>query len=83
MNTRQQSSSKFWIIIFKVFIFIVALDLAFIILKPLLTFLLGISFWLIKMVVFIAATFFVIYFSLKIIFQFDLIDAIFGRKLRR
>ncbi|NLI93652.1 MAG: hypothetical protein GX434_16110 [Peptococcaceae bacterium] len=83
MNTRRQPATNIWTLILKIIVFIVALYLAFIILKPLLTFLLGIGFWLIKVIVFIAATFFVIHFSLKLIFQFDLIHMIFGRNWGR
>jgi len=56
----------------KIILFILALYLAYILLKPLLNFLLGISFWLIKIVVFLFAAFLVIHFFLKIIFNIDL-----------
>jgi hypothetical protein len=83
MSNKQQPSSSIWTTLFKVLIFIIALYVAFIILRPLLALLLGISFWLIKLIVFIAAAFFVIHFALKIIFQIDLIRMIFGGNWRR
>lgn len=83
MSTKRQSSNSIWSILVRILIFIIALYLAYIILKPLLGLLLGISFWLIKILVFIAAAFIVVHLFLKLIFQVDLMQALFGRSWRR
>lgn len=67
----------------KIIIFLLALYLAYLILRPLLSVLLGISFWIIKLVIFLAAGFLVIHLFLKLIFDIDLIQMIFGRNWRR
>jgi len=68
---KTQSNNPWWIAV-KIVLFILALYLAYIILRPLLNILLGISFWLIKVIVFLLAAVFVIHFFLKIIFNIDL-----------
>jgi len=83
MNTKGQSSPSIWSTIFKVLIFILALYLAYLILRPLLSLLLGIGFWFIKVIVFIAVAFIVIHLFLKIIFHIDLFERVMSRSTRR
>jgi len=83
MSTKRQSSNSIWSTLVRILIFIIALYLAYIILKPLLSLLLGIGFWLIKILVFIAAAFLVVHLFLKLIFQVDLLQIVFGRSWRR
>lgn len=83
MNTKRQPSSNIWLTLAKILLFVLALYLAFIILKPLLNFLLGISFWLIKVIVFITTAFLIIHLFLKLIFDIDLFQIIWGRSWRR
>ena len=67
-----KSQTNLWWIAAKVVLFILALYLSYIILRPLLNVLIGISFWLIKMVIFFIVAFLVIHFFLKVIFNLDL-----------
>lgn len=83
MSTKRQASNKIWSTLVRILIFIIALYLAYIILKPLLSLFLGVGFWLIKILVFIAAAFIVVHLFLKLIFQVDLMRTIFGRSWRR
>ncbi len=72
MSTNQ-SKHGIWSNILRLLIFLVALYFAYRILKPLLIVLLGISFWIIKVIVFIAAALLVVHLSLKLIFGIDLL----------
>ncbi|KUO67014.1 MAG: hypothetical protein APF84_17640 [Gracilibacter sp. BRH_c7a] len=84
MSTKRNNKyNNIWLNIAKILFFLVALYLAYLILRPLLTVLLGISFWIIKFVIFIAVGFLVIHLFLKLIFAIDLIHMIFGRNWRR
>jgi len=67
-----KSQTNLWWIAAKVVLFILALYLSYIILRPLLNVLIGISFWLIKIVIFFIVAFLVIHFFLKVIFNLDL-----------
>ena len=84
MSTKRKSKdNNFWMNIAKILIFLIALYLAYLILRPLLAVLLGVSFWIIKLVVFLAVGFLVIHLFLKLIFEIDLIYRIFGRNWQR
>ena len=83
MAAKNKKSNTIWVNIAKIIIFVLALYLAYLILRPLLSVLLGISFWIIKLVIFLAVGFLVIHLFLKIIFDIDLIQMIFGRNWRR
>lgn len=80
MSANYRTSGSIWLTLAKILIFFIALFLAYLILKPLLNVLLGISFWIFKVLVFIGAGFLVIHLFLKIIFDIDLIYLIFGRR---
>lgn len=67
-----KSQTNLWWIAAKVVLFILALYLSYIILRSLLNVLIGISFWLIKIVIFFIVAFLVIHFFLKVIFNLDL-----------
>jgi len=73
MKTGQKSSNSILIAAARIILFGLALYLAYIILKPLLMVLLSVSFWLIKVVVFLAVAVLVIHLFLKIIFGIDLL----------
>jgi len=72
MSRRYRPKSSIWVTALKVIIFLAALYVAYLLLKPLLSVLLGISFWIIKAVVFIAVAVLVIHLFLRIIFGIDL-----------
>lgn len=82
MSPTNKTSHPIWSTLLRFFVFIVALYLAYLILKPLLTILLGIGFWVIKFIVFIAVTVLVIHIFLKLIFKVDLLHSVFGRSWR-
>ena len=79
MSTTNQSSRSILSVIIRIFIFLIALYLAYIILRPLLSVLLGIGFWVIKVFVFIAVALLVIHLFLKLIFRIDLFYTVFGK----
>lgn len=82
MSTRGKAPNNngIWINLAKIFIFIVALYLAYLIIRPLLSVLLGIGFWIIKLAIILTVGFLVIHLFLKLIFGIDLIHMIFGRR---
>ena len=81
MSTRGKNpkNNGIWINIAKILIFILALYLAYLVLRPLLSIVLGLSFWIIKLAIFLTVAFLVIHLFLKLIFRIDLIYLIFGR----
>lgn len=83
MRTRRQPSSNFWSTLVRILIFVIALYVAYLILRPLLTVLLGIGFWVIKILVFITVALLVVHLFLKLIFEIDLIQIVFGRSWKR
>lgn len=85
MSTRHKikNNDSIWIILLKVLVFLLALYLAYLILRPVLAVLLSFSFWIIKLVIFMAVGFLVVHLFLKLIFDIDLIYMIFGRNWRR
>lgn len=83
MSKRRQSTNNVWTTVIKILLFILALYLAYVILRPLLSILLGIGFWVVKVMVFLTAALIVIHLFLKMIFQVDLFQIIFGRGWRR
>lgn len=83
MAAKNKKSNTILVNIAKIIIFLLALYLAYLILRPLLSVLLGISFWIIKLIIFLVVGFLVIHLFLKIIFNIDLIQMIFGRNWRR
>lgn len=80
MSTVNQSSRSILSVIVRIFVFLLALYLAYIILRPLLSILLGIGFWVIKVFVFIAVALLVIHLFLKLLFGVDLFYSVFGRR---
>lgn len=80
MSNVNQSSRSILSVIVRIFVFLLALYLAYIILRPLLSILLGIGFWVIKVFVFIAVALLVIHLFLKLLFGVDLFYSVFGRR---
>lgn len=76
MKTIRQPSSNFWSTVVKVVIFCLALYLAFLILRPVLSFLLGIGFWVLKVLVFVTVALLVVHLFLRLIFNIDLLGII-------
>ncbi len=83
MGKRRQSTNNVWTTIVKILLFVLALYLAYVILRPLLSILLGIGFWVVKVIVFVTVALIVIHLFLKIIFQVDLFQIILGKSWRR
>lgn len=83
MPGKHQSSDNIWLILIKILILVFALYIAFLVLRPLLNVLLGLSFWLIKILVFITVAFFVIHLFLKLLFGIDLINLLLGQRWNR
>jgi hypothetical protein len=82
MSTKSKLSNSFWSTLVKILIFFIALYVAYFVLKPLLNVLLGVGFWVIKIIVFLTVTVLVVHFFLKIIFEIDLLRLVFGRNWR-
>lgn len=80
MGTSRQPSYSFWYTLAKILIFLVALYLAYLILRPLLSVLLGIGFWVIKVLVSLTVAFLIVHLFLKLIFDIDLFHKLFGRR---
>jgi len=81
MSNGSGTSKKLLYTFLKVLIFLLAIYVAFLILRPLLIILLGISFWIIKILVFLAVAILVIHLFLRLIFGINLLQKIgFGRK---
>lgn len=72
MTTSRKSTPSILSLIIKLVLFIAALYVSYRILKPLLSIILGISFWVIKLLVFIAVALLIVHLFLKIIFGIDL-----------
>lgn len=72
MTTSRKSTQSILSLIIKLVLFIAALYVSYRILKPLLSIILGISFWVIKLLVFIAVALLIVHLFLKIIFGIDL-----------
>lgn len=68
--------------ILKVIAFILGLYLAYIILLPLLNFLLGIGFWIFKILIYIGAALLVFHLLFKLIFGIDFSELILGPRWR-
>jgi len=68
----QKTKQNILHIVLKIIVFIAVLYIAYRILGPLLSFLLQVSFVIIKIIVFCAAALFVIYFLLRLFFGIDL-----------
>lgn len=78
MNTKNRSSNPILITIAKVVIFALCICLAYLILRPLLGIILGISFWIIRVVVIVAVALLVLVLLLRLIFKIDILYRIFG-----
>ncbi|NLM21360.1 MAG: hypothetical protein GX207_06380 [Peptococcaceae bacterium] len=72
MTTSPNSTQSILSIVIKLVIFIAALYVSYRVLKPLLSIILGISFWIIKLLVFIAVGLLLVHLFLKLIFGIDL-----------
>ncbi|NLL52538.1 MAG: hypothetical protein GX248_07540 [Peptococcaceae bacterium] len=72
MTTSRKSTPSILSLIIKLVLFIAALYVSYRILKPLLSIILGISFWVIKLLVFIAVGLLIVHLFLKLIFGIDL-----------
>ena len=72
MTTSRKSTQSILSLIIKLVLFIAALYVSYRILKPLLSIILGISFWVIKLLVFIAVGLLIVHLFLKLIFGIDL-----------
>lgn len=67
-------SKEFWLAVLKIILFLGALYLSYLILKPLLFFLLGIGFWLLRILIYIAVAILVVHLFLRLIFKVNLLD---------
>jgi small-conductance mechanosensitive channel len=72
VTTSRQTKHNWLSNLIRVLLFVAALYIAYKILKPLLIFFLSVSFWLIKVIVFIAVSLIIIHLFLKLIFGLDL-----------
>ncbi|MDQ7093973.1 hypothetical protein REC12_10265 [Desulfosporosinus sp. PR] len=81
MNTyRPSQSSNYWTVAIKLLILILGLLLSAVILGKVFTWLFAIAFFLIRVIVIIAASFIVLHLFLKLLFRVDLVQAIFGQR---
>jgi hypothetical protein len=82
MSAKVNPKRDILVLILKIILFVFALYFAFRILRFLLTFILGISFAIIKILVFVACAILVIYFLFRLIFGFDMLKMFGIRRLR-
>ncbi|XWX61843.1 hypothetical protein AusDCA_1954 [Desulfitobacterium sp. AusDCA] len=81
MNSyRPAPSSNIWLTTLKIVILILALYFSAIILGRIFTWIFAITFFLIKIAVFIIVGFFLLHLFLKLLFRFDLWKFIFGSR---
>ena len=82
MNTRRAGIRNLWLTLAKIFIFLIALYFAYLILRPLLSILLGVGFLVIKVIVFLTVTLLVIHLFLHLIFGISMLTIVFRRSRR-
>lgn len=81
MNTyRPSQPSNYWMVAIKLLILILGLYLSAVVLGKVFTWLFAIAFFLIRFIVIIAASFFVLHVFLKLLFKIDLFQAVFGKR---
>lgn len=78
MSKKNQSSNQILLTIAKIVIFALCISLAYLVLKPVLAIILGIGFWVIRVVVIIAVCLLVLHLLLRLIFKVDLVYLLFG-----
>jgi hypothetical protein len=84
MNSyRPAPSSNIWITAFKLVVLILALYFSAIVLSHVFTWVFAITFFLIKIAVFIVIGFLLLHFFLKLLFRFDLWNFVFGSRFTR
>ncbi|WP_088227911.1 hypothetical protein [Desulfosporosinus sp. FKB] len=82
MNTyRPSQSSNIWMTAIKLVILILGLYVSAVVLGKVFTWLFAITFFLIRFIVIVAASFLVLHLLLKLLFKVDLIEQVFGRKI--
>ncbi|KLU67903.1 hypothetical protein DEAC_c03100 [Desulfosporosinus acididurans] len=82
MNTYHPSqSSNIWMIAIKLLILILGLYVSAVVLGKVFTWLFAITFFLIHLIVIVAASFLVLHLLLKLLFKVDLIKQVFGRQI--
>ena len=75
MNTyRPSQSSNYWMIALKFLILILGLYLSALVLSKVFSLVFAVTFLLIRIIVFIAVSFVVVHFFLKLLFKIDLIQ---------
>ena len=81
LNTyRPTQSSNFWMIALKLFMLVLGLYLSGLILSKVFTWVFAIAFFLVRFIVFVAVSFIVLHFFLKLLFKIDLIEFVFGKR---
>ena len=84
LNTYRPTQSNFWMTALKLFMLVLGLYLSALVLGKVFTWVFAIAFFLIRFIVFVAVSFIVLHFFLKLLFKIDLIEFVFGkRSLRR
>lgn len=84
MNTyRPSQSSNYWMIAFKLLILILGLYLSAMVLGKVFTLVFAIAFFLIRLIVFVAVSFLVLHFFLKLLFQINLFQFVIGRQFKQ
>ncbi len=81
MNTyRPTRSPNYWMLTLKLFMLVLGLYLSALVLSKVFIWVFAIAFFLIKLIVFVAVSFIVLYFFLKLLFNIDLIYFVFGKR---
>ena len=81
MNSyRSTRSSNYWMMVLKLFLLVLGLYLSALILGKIFTLVFAIAFFLIRFIVFVGVSFIVLHFFLKLLFDIDLIQLIFGKR---
>ena len=86
MNTyRPSQTSSIWLVALKILLLILCLYISAVILGKIFTLLFAVTFFIIRLAIIVVAAFLVLHFFLKLLFQIDLLQIIFGRRfsLRR
>ncbi|ADY56371.1 hypothetical protein Sgly_2078 [Syntrophobotulus glycolicus DSM 8271] len=78
MKNMSHYRSNVWRTLLKVLLLVFGLYLAYIVLIPLLGFLLGIGYWMMKILIYLAAGLFVFHLLLKLLFGVNFSEIIFG-----
>jgi len=80
---RPTQSSNYWMIALKLFMLVLGLYLSALVLGKVFTWVFAIAFFLVRFIVFVAVSFIVLHFFLKLLFKIDLIESVFGKRYFR